>query len=122
MGPLLSVDEVGEFCGIPDEEDGRVVEHPVKVPLVSLDLDRESSWVAGSVRRPRFTTNSREPDSCPRLVTDFGEDRCAGQVRDVVGHLEVAVSTGTLRMYDTLRDTLAVKVRKEVNVVEVLEE
>ena len=36
---LLGVDEVRELRGITDEEDRSVVEHPVQVALVGLDLD-----------------------------------------------------------------------------------
>ena len=39
---LLSVDEVRELRGITDEEDRSVVEHPVQVALVGLDLDSET--------------------------------------------------------------------------------
>lgn len=46
---LLSVDEVWELGWLSQEEDGRVVEDPVTVALSGSDLDRESSWVSGSV-------------------------------------------------------------------------
>ena len=39
---LLSVYEVRELGGVADEEHGRVVEHPVEVALLSLDLDSET--------------------------------------------------------------------------------
>jgi hypothetical protein len=32
--PLLGVDEVRELCGVPDEEDRSVVEHPVPVTFI----------------------------------------------------------------------------------------
>lgn len=48
---LLAVDEMGEFGGISDEEDGSVVENPVKVALLRSDLEGKATWVTGSVRR-----------------------------------------------------------------------
>ena len=54
-------------------------------------------------------------DVCAHLV----EDSRAGEVRDIVGNLEVTVSSSTLGMDHTLRDTLAVEVSDEVDVVEV---
>lgn len=42
---LLGVDEVREFGGVAEEEDGGVVEHPVQVTLFSPEFDREASRV-----------------------------------------------------------------------------
>lgn len=47
---LLGVDEVGEFGGISDEEDGGVVVHQVKVTLLSSDLDGKATRVTGGIR------------------------------------------------------------------------
>ena len=46
---LLGVDEVREFGGVPDEEDGGVVEDPIPVAFLGLELDSESSRVTSSV-------------------------------------------------------------------------
>ena len=44
--PLLSVDEVREFLGVPDEEDGRVVPSHVPVAFFRVELDGEASGVS----------------------------------------------------------------------------
>ena len=40
--PLLGVNEVRELRWVAEEEYGSVVEHPVKVALISLQLDSEA--------------------------------------------------------------------------------
>ena len=73
---LLGVDEVGELCGVAEEEDGgcrrdlsmggsraewrcalTVVEDPVHVAIDSLHLDGETSGIAGSVCGSRLSTD-----------------------------------------------------------------
>lgn len=46
---LLGVDEVREFDGVPDEEDGSVIEHPVKVALLSSNLEGKSTGITGGI-------------------------------------------------------------------------
>lgn len=48
---LLGMDKVREFGGIAKEENGSVVEDPVKVAFISADLDGKPTGIAGSVRR-----------------------------------------------------------------------
>lgn len=55
--PLLGMDEVREFGGIAQEEDGGVVCHHVPVTLFCAELDRETSWVSGAVGGARFATH-----------------------------------------------------------------
>ena len=118
---LLSVDEVRELGGVADEEHGRVVEHPVEVALLSLDLDRETCpFVLNS--RPKteskcwrrttgithrvcgtgLATDSRETDGQGRLLANGVEERRAGKVGDIVRRLEVSMRTRTLGVHDTL--------------------
>lgn len=47
--PLLCVDKVGELCGVPDEEDGGVVEDPVPVALFCSQFYGEATGVTGGV-------------------------------------------------------------------------
>ena len=121
----------------------------VPVTLLGPNLDGEAARVAGRVGRSALATNSRETSSGARLVANFAEEFGAGEVRDVVGDLKYAVSSASLGVDDTLpadvkasgssgdrfrrtagepvsppdsRNALAVKVREQVNQVEVLEE
>jgi len=48
---LLGMDKVREFGGITKEEDGSVVEDPVKIAFIGADLDGKPTGIAGSVRR-----------------------------------------------------------------------
>lgn len=40
--PLLGMNEMGEFCRIPEEKHWGVVEHPIKVPFFGPKLDGET--------------------------------------------------------------------------------
>ena len=118
---LLSVDEVRELGRVADEEHGRVVEHPVEVALLSLDLDSETCpfalnsrpeteskrWrrttrITRRVRGTGLATDGRETDGQGRLLADGVEERRAGKVGDIVRRLEVSMRTRTLGVYDTL--------------------
>ena len=55
--PLLSVDEVREFGGIPDEEDGCIVKDPIPISFVCSKLDREPTGISCGVGRSRFATD-----------------------------------------------------------------
>jgi hypothetical protein len=118
---LLGVDEVGEFGGIPDEEDRSVVEHPVKVALLRSDLEGKAAGITGGIRRSEFTTDSGESDGGTMSLAELGEELGRGNVAEVVGQFKVTMCASTLGVNDTLWDTLTIKVGEEINVVEVLE-
>ena len=54
---LLGMNEMREFGGIPDKEDGCVVEDPIPVSLLGLELDSKTSWVASGISRSGFATD-----------------------------------------------------------------
>ena len=69
---LLGVDKVGELRWVADKEHGSVVEHPVEVALLSLDLDGKA-YRAQYVRNAqcvnfRFTYLEGH-EQCPRSPT-----------------------------------------------------
>lgn len=99
---LLGVDEMRELGGVTDEEDGGVVEDPVEVALLSLDLDSEATGVTGGISRARLASDSGEADGDGSTLSDLVEKSSAGEVGDVVGDLNEAVSTGTLGVDDSL--------------------
>ena len=138
---LLSVYEVRELGGVTDEEHGRVVEHPVEVALLSLDLDRETCpfvlnscpkteskcWrhTTGITRRVCGTglaTDSRETD-CQRSCSSWSgsEELGAGEVGDGVGEGECSMGSSALGMDDTLWNALTVEVGEKVDVMEIWE-
>jgi hypothetical protein len=120
--PLLSVNKVGEFGGVTDEEDGGVIEDPIPVTLISSELDGEATGVASGIGRARFTTDSGETDCCADSLSHRPQQRLRSDVTEIMGDLEVTVSTSTFGMDNSLRNALSVKVSEEVNVVEVLKE
>jgi len=120
--PLLSVNKVGEFGGVTDEEDGGVIEDPIPVTLISSELDGEATGVASGIGRARFTTDSGETDCCADSLSHRPQQRLGSDVTEIMGDLEVTVSTSTFGMDNSLRNALSVKVSEEVNVVEVLKE
>lgn len=121
--------------------EGRQKAHPVPVALVGLDLGREATGVARGVGRAGLAADGREAHDGGRLVADLREDRRAAQVAHVVRDLEEAERARALGVHHlrpgksqyeclifsfvsgstthTLGDALAVKVREEVDVVEV---
>lgn len=54
---LLSMDEEGKLGGIAEKEDGGVVVNPIPVTLFSIELDGETTRIAGSIRGALLTTD-----------------------------------------------------------------
>jgi hypothetical protein len=119
---LLGVDEVGELGRVTNEEDGSVVENPVEVTLLSPQLDSKPTRVTSGVSRTRLATDSGEANGCTAFGTRLLEELDSADVRERVSQLEETVGTGTFGVYDTLGDTLTIKVSEKIDVVEVLEE
>ena len=70
---LLCMDEDGELGGVTDEEDRGVVEDPVPVTLLGVELDRETSGVTSSVWGTLLTTDSREANDSGGPLADASE-------------------------------------------------
>ena len=64
--PLLSMDEMGEFCRIAKEKDRSVVEYPIEDTFFGLDLDRKSLHILESI------------DTSPLLAKECLERRFKG--------------------------------------------
>jgi len=96
--PLLCVNEVRELGRITDEEDGGVVEDPIPVTFFSSKLDGEAARVASGVGRARFTTDGRETDCCADFLSHRSQQRLGCNVAEIMGDLEVTVSTSTFGM------------------------
>jgi len=118
---LLRVDEVGELGRVAQEEDGCVVENPVKVALLSAELDGEAAWIASRVGRSTLATDRREAHSDGRLLA-LAKELGAAKVADVVRCLKDTVGSATLGVNYALGNALSVKVSKKVDVVEVLQQ
>lgn len=118
---LLGVDEVRELGRVAQEEDGSVVGNHVPVTFISPELDTETARVAGQVRSSALTADGRETNTDGALLVLGGEDVCHAEVVKRVGCLVETVGSTTLGVNDTLGNTLAVEVRKQVDQVMVLE-
>ena len=133
------MDENGELGRISQEEDGRVVEDPVVVALLSVELDSEATRVPRGVWGSLLSANSREPNERPRLLSDLREEVRRCELRNVVGDLELPESTGALRVNNTAEASgsthgktdacnlplwypLAVEVCQEIDQVEILQQ
>lgn len=119
--PLLCVDEIGELGWVAKEEHRSVVGNHVPVTLVSAELDREASWVTGTVVRSRLATDGGKPNGNGALLAGL-EDVGTGEVVHGIGGLVVSMGTATLCVNNSLWDTLAVKVRDQIDQVKVLKE
>jgi hypothetical protein len=104
------------------EEDWSVVSDHVPVTLLSVELDGESTGIAGSICGTLLTSDSREASEERGALANAVQELGLGVLADVVGDLEVTMGTSTLGMDDTLGNALAVKVRKLVNESEILEQ
>lgn len=58
--PLLSVDKQRELGRVSDEEDWGVVEHPVPVALLGVELDGKATRITSAVGRALLSTHGRE--------------------------------------------------------------
>jgi hypothetical protein len=119
---LLSVNEVWELGRVTDEEDGSVIEHPVPVTLVSLQLDSKSTGIPSSIRGTALASNGGESSSCFNLLTNRLEKGLRSDVTEIMGDFKVPMSTSTFGMDNTLRDALTIKVSEEIDVVEILKQ
>jgi hypothetical protein len=118
---LLCVDKERELGGVSKEEDGRVVGDDIPVALVRAELDGKPARISGTIVRARLATDSGESDTDGALLAGL-EDVGHAEVIERVGGLVESMGTTTLCVNDTLRDTLTIKVRDEVNQVVVLQE
>lgn len=58
--PLLGVNEDGELGRIPQEENRSIVEHPIPVSFIGIELDGEPTRIASTVDRTLFTSHGGE--------------------------------------------------------------
>ena len=56
------MDEIRELDWVLDEEDGCIVADHVVVSLLSIELERETSGVSGSVSGTLFSSDGREAE------------------------------------------------------------
>ena len=67
------MDENGKFRGITEEEYGRIVEYPVPITLLSIELDREAPRISCGVRRALLSTNGGKTSDAFSLLSNVIE-------------------------------------------------
>lgn len=107
---LLGVDEIGEFDGVSNEEDGGVVTNHIPIAFFSVELNGETTRVTFGISRTLFTTDSGESGEDGSSLTNGFEDLSLAVLGNVVSDFEVTPSTGTLGMDDSFGDSFSVKV------------
>jgi hypothetical protein len=93
---LLGMNKVRELCGVANEEDGSIVEHPVEIAFVGANLDGKTTRIAGSVRRARLATNGGETNGSAGSVANIFEEGGGTEVGNVVRHFKIAMRASTL--------------------------
>lgn len=71
--PLLGVNKERKLGGIPEEEDGRIVEYPVPISVFGVEFERKSSRIPRAIWRTLLSTDRREACNALRLLADFAE-------------------------------------------------
>jgi hypothetical protein len=67
---LLGMNEIGEFLGVSNEEDGGVVTDQVVVTFFSVELDGKTSGISFSISGTLFTTDSGESEEDRSSLTN----------------------------------------------------
>lgn len=107
---LLGVDEIGEFDGVSNEEDGGVVTNHIPIAFFSVELNGETTRVTFGISRTLFTTDSGESGEDRSSLTNGFEDLSLAILGNVMSDFEVTPSTSTLGMDDSFGDSFSVKV------------
>lgn len=118
---LLSVNKVRELGRVPQKEDGCVVGDQIPVTILGLELYRESTRVSRIVTGTTLSSDGRESDCQGTLGTLFkhgGET----EVFESVCTLPDTMSTSSLGVNDSLRNSLSVEMGEKVDQVEILEQ
>lgn len=119
---FLGVDKDWEVGGITDEEDGSVVEDPVPVTLLGIELHSKPSGVSSRICGTLLAANSGKSNSQRSLLADTSEHVDGGDVTYIVRDFKLSVSSSAFGMDNTLRDTFAIEMGEQVYHVKVLEQ
>ena len=103
------MNEIGKLDRILDEEDGDVVADEIEVALVGIEFDRKSAHVARQVSGARAAGDGGEASENFRFLALFGEERRSRQMRNRIGHLEIAVRARPAGMNDALWNSLVIE-------------
>src|SRR4030042_1526855 len=109
---LLGVDEIWEFHGIPDKKDRCIISSHIVITFLSIELQRESTWVSFCICRSLLTSNGGESGEDICALSDPGKKFGPCVLRDIEGDLKIAVCPRSFCMHYTFRYTFSVKMTK----------
>src|SRR5688572_11114639 len=107
---LDGVHQIRELHRILDEEDRHVVADQIPVTLIGIELDGESTYVAGRVLRSTLTGNGRKTDEYRRDFASGVEQRGARIALERAIRLEETMRTRATRVNNALGDALVIEV------------
>merc|ERR1711997_974994 len=117
---LLGMDEIWELNWISDEEYRRVVSYHIVVALLSIELKCEASWISVAVVGSTFSCYSRETKEDRSSLSDSVQEVCSCESANIVSNFKISMSTSSLSMDNSFRNTLTSEMGHLVHQVEIL--
>src|SRR5580658_370871 len=105
------MDEIWEFDGILNEEDGNVISDQIPVSFLRVKLHRKPAYVPRRVHRTSTACDGGQSCKDGRLLTNLGEYSGGGVFLDRRGQLEISMHTCSSCVNDTFGNTLVIKMR-----------
>src|SRR5581483_11110018 len=114
--------EILELRWIAHEKNRRVIAHQIIVPILGVELDRESSWVTHRIGRACFSRDRGEAYQYRGALAHPVEEcrLCPG--RRISRYFEVAKRAAPFGMDNALGYPLAVELRHLLNEIVVLQQ
>lgn len=102
LGHGTSVDNIGKFNGVLNEEYGYVVSHNIPIPLFCIELNCKTTHITYGICRTTGSENRGKTDKNRSCAAGVVENACRGELGDSFVELEVAVGAGTSGVDNTL--------------------
>src|SRR6202050_4173028 len=103
------MDEIGKLDRILDKEDRDVVADEIEIALVGVEFDRKAANIAREVSGARAPGDGREPREDFGFLALLGEERRPRQIRNRIGHFEIAVRPRSAGVHDALWNSLVIE-------------
>ena len=88
---------------------GNVVADEVEIAFVGVEFDRKAAHIPGQVACPRAAGDGGEPREDFRFLAFLGEERRPRQMRNWIGHLEIAMRARSAGVNDALGNSLVIE-------------
>jgi hypothetical protein len=107
--PTASMNDVGEFHSILNEEYGQVVSNDIPISFLCIELDSEPSNISNCIRTSARAKNGGESEEDRCCARGIGKYASIRNIRCALVELEGTKSTRTTGMHDSFWDTLVVE-------------